>query len=469
MKKILKNKKEEEKIKNISTGKNDVDGGKSTQSQPQNESKNVELLGKEHISESPQGLSFETCTKKEKTTIQIALPKGACLTVRLGEDLRKPEDGTSPYRVVFKFPAPTENSLDLVAASMAPPSESQASSEAKQRTTNESTEEKAVLPKWTSAESMLGTLDQCQWLLSIKRLITALSLPACRPRVMHAHSSTRHILCLLLSCTQFKTARLKLLKVADLIKLERRQSALARAAVSFDSSRLSLPFPCPCLFFPLFSFSIFLVLLFPVASILYTAVDGGKVSSRAYNTVVLYYCKRPINCPLGRRVWVYERSQSLSCTLFCKLDVCLIALANSSLADPLAIDVINGHVNLAPITSALLWCCRHCAFPAVCLPRKSNKEDRFLLMLNMLSLICISHATFSSLIPTFVQVALPCNVQPPGIDDHVVLILWYKDEEVKRHLCTTYVLTTGNPFPYYTLVWAHFHNWRPSQRYLSVD
>ncbi|KAH9404633.1 hypothetical protein TYRP_000459, partial [Tyrophagus putrescentiae] len=27
------------------------------------------------------------------------------------------------------------------------------------------------------------------------------------------------------------------------------------------------------------------------------------------------------------------------------------------------------------------------------------------------------------------KVALPCNVQPPGIDDHVVLILWYKDEE----------------------------------------
>lgn len=171
---------------------------------------------------------------------------------------------------------------------------------------------------------------------------------------------------------------------------------LLALAVSFDSSWLSLTFasssssPSFLLFFPLFSFSIFLLLLFPAASILYTAVDGGKVSSRAYNTVVLYYCKKPINWPLGEEAKMAENRIAELHVTSCptaKLHLCLIALANSSVAGPLAIDVINGHVNLAPITSALGVCvfgcsCRHCAFPAVCLPRNGNKENCFLLMPN---------------------------------------------------------------------------------------
>lgn len=200
MKEVTINKKEEEKIKSNSTKKNGDDGVKLTHSQPQDESKN--LVSKWNTSKPPQTASSESGTVKEYPTILIPLPEGASLTIRLSEELRKAEDGESPYRIVYKFPAPKE-STELVASDSTVPSasqpQSQASSEAKQKTRNESVEEKAVLPEWAasratyaSVESMLRTLDQCQWLLSIKRLITALSLslPSCSARTHVQHTSS---------------------------------------------------------------------------------------------------------------------------------------------------------------------------------------------------------------------------------------------------------------------------------------
>lgn len=129
--------------------------GKSMQqpSQLQDDSQNLTLVaecqsGKWNISESPPPTpppssslgESEQPQQAENQTLRIALPKGACLTVRLREELRKPEDGTSPYRVVYKFPAPeTELAAPTTTTSAAAsPAQSQStSSEAKQSTTNE--------------------------------------------------------------------------------------------------------------------------------------------------------------------------------------------------------------------------------------------------------------------------------------------------------------------------------------------
>lgn len=145
MKEVTINQKEEETIKKNSTEKNDK--AKSTQSQAQDESMNLAMVGKWNISESPSAAYF---TETESQTIQVPLPMDAYLTVRFGEELRRPEDGASPYRVVYRLPAPEESpelASPTAPASRDPPMLWQASSEAKQRTTNDSVEEKAVLPK----------------------------------------------------------------------------------------------------------------------------------------------------------------------------------------------------------------------------------------------------------------------------------------------------------------------------------
>ena len=88
-----------------------------------------------------------------------------------------------------------------------------------------------------------------------------------------------------------------------------------------------------------------------------------------------------------------------------------------------SIPVINGHVNLAQITSML--CRSVVVVVGITRVRATASELTCLPNLHFLP-----HSLWLFRIILDVQVALPCSIIAPTIDDFVVLILWYKDDEV---------------------------------------
>ena len=67
--------------------------------------------------------------------------------------------------------------------------------------------------------------------------------------------------------------------------------------------------------------------------------------------------------------------------------------------------------------------------------------------------LIFSLATFVYTVLINDKVQLPCDIQPPTMDDQIVLVLWYKDDEVRYRYHTwidRHIMIFGNIFFYFT-------------------